>query len=213
MTSAAAHPVVSVIKWHLDETVISIRGKKHWFWRAVDQDGFVLEVLVQSRCNAKAGKRLIHKLLKSRGQVPRVMITDKLPSYDAARREIMPGVEYDSHKRLNNQAENSHQPFRRRERLMKRFKSKRHLQHLVSIHDPIANLVHIARHDITSSHHRELPAAAMNLWVQNRSRIRGRVDRRSAIGSSPLSYDALPAHAGDHGDQHRQPHHPKGAIM
>ncbi|TCM64550.1 putative transposase [Rhizobium sp. BK068] len=132
-------------KWHLDEAVVSIRGKKHWLWRAVDQDGFVLEVLVQSSRNAKAAKRLMRKLLKSQGRAPRVLITDKLRSYDAAKREIMPGVEHRSHKGLNNRAENSHQPVRRRERIMKRFKSRRHLQRLISIHDPIANLFHIPR--------------------------------------------------------------------
>src|SRR4029453_8392261 len=94
------------------------------------------------------------------------MITDKLRSYDTARREIMPGVEHVSHKGLNNRAENSHQPIRRRERIMKRFKSRRHLQRFVSIHDPIVNLFHIPRHDISSSHHRELRAAAMNLWTK-----------------------------------------------
>ena len=153
-------------KWHLDEVVISIRGKKHWLWRAVDQDGFVLEVLVQSRRDAKAAKRLMRKLLKGQGRSPRVMITDKLRSYGAAKQEIMPGVEHRSHTGLNNRAENSHQPIRRRERIMKRFKSKRHLQLFVSIHDPIANLFHIPRHDIPSSHHRELRTAAMNLWAK-----------------------------------------------
>ena len=87
-------------KWHLDEAVISIRGEKHCLWRAVDQDGFVLEVLVQSRRNAKAAKRLMRKLLKGEGSAPRVMVTDKLRSYDAAKREIMPGVEHRSHKGL-----------------------------------------------------------------------------------------------------------------
>lgn len=151
-------------KWHLDEVVVSIRGKKHWLWRAVDQDGFVLDVLVQSRRNAKAAKRLMRKLLKGQRAAPRVMITDKLRSYDAAKREIMPGVEHRSHKGLNNRAENSHQPIRRRERIMKRFKSARHLQRFASIHDPIANLFHIPRHDIPSDHHRELRAVAMQAW-------------------------------------------------
>lgn len=95
-------------KWYLDETVISIRGKKHRLWRAVDQDGFVLEVLVQSRRGAKAAKRLMRKLLKVQGRVPRVMVTDKLRSYGAAKREVMPGVEHRSHKGLKNRAENSH---------------------------------------------------------------------------------------------------------
>ncbi|OEC97107.1 IS6 family transposase [Rhizobium sp. YK2] len=153
-------------KWHLDEAAISIRGEKHWLWRAVDQDGFVLEVLVQSRRNAKAAKRLMRKLLKGQGRAPRVMVTDKLRSYDAARREIMPGVEHRSHKGLNNRAENSHQPVRQRERIMKRFKSRRQLQRFVSIQDPIANLFHIPRHDISAGHHRELRAVAMNMWAE-----------------------------------------------
>ncbi|MGO6937292.1 IS6 family transposase, partial [Rhizobium ruizarguesonis] len=129
-------------KWHLDECVVVINGKKQWLWRAVDQDGFVLDVLVQSRRNAKAAKRLMRKLLKAQGRTPRVMITDKLRSYDAARRDLVPGVEHRSHKGLNNRAKNLHQPTRRRERTMKRFKSARQLQRFVSIHDPIANLFH-----------------------------------------------------------------------
>ncbi|MET3758932.1 transposase-like protein [Rhizobium binae] len=122
--------------WLLDEAVVSIRGKKHWLWRAVDQDGFVLEVLVQSRRDAKAAMRLMRKLLKGQGRSPRVMITDKLGCYGAAKPEIMPGVEDRFHKGLNNRAENSHQPVRGRERIMKRFKSQRHLQRFVCIHDP-----------------------------------------------------------------------------
>ena len=153
-------------KWHLDEVVITIAGKKHWLWRAVDQDGFVLDVLVQNRRNTKAAKRLMRKLLKGQCRSPRVMITDKLRSYGAAKRDIMPGVEHRSHKGLNNRAENSHQPIRRRERIMKRFKSARQLQRFVSIHDPIANLFHIPSHDIPSSHHRELRAIAMEKWHQ-----------------------------------------------
>ncbi|ACM40105.1 transposase (plasmid) [Allorhizobium ampelinum S4] len=153
-------------KWHLDEAVVSIRGKKHWLWRAVDQDGFVLDVLVQSRRNAKAARHLMRQLLKGQGRAPRVMITDKLRSYGAAKWELTPGVEHRSHKGLSNRAENFHQPVRRRERIMKRFKSQRHLQRFVSIHDPIANLFHIPRNDITSGHHRELRAEAMSLWAK-----------------------------------------------
>jgi len=153
-------------KWHLDEVVITIAGNKHWLRGAVDQAGFVLDVLVQSRRNTKAAKHLMRKLLKGQGRSPRVMISDKLRSYGAAKREIMPGVEHRSHKGLNNRAENSHQPIRRRERIMKRFKSARHLQRFVSIHDPITNLFHIPRHDIPSPHHRELRAAALDTWRQ-----------------------------------------------
>src|SRR6201992_1841940 len=112
-------------KWHLDEVVITIAGKKHWLWRAVDQEGFVLDVLVQSRRDKKAAKRLLRKLLKKHLRAPRVLITDKLRSYGAAKREIMPGVEHRQHKGLNNRAENSHQPTRRRERSMTRVKAAR----------------------------------------------------------------------------------------
>jgi hypothetical protein len=101
--------------------VIIIAGKKHWLWHAVDQEGFVLDVLVQSRRDKKATKRLFRKLLKKPGRAPRLLITDKLKSYAAPKREIMPGVEHRQHKGLNNRVGNSHQPTRRRERIMKRF--------------------------------------------------------------------------------------------
>jgi putative transposase len=114
--------------------------------------GFVLDVLAQSRRDARAAKRLMRKLLKGQDSAPRVMITDKLRSYGAAKREIMPCVEHRTHKGLNNRAENSHQPVRRREKTMKRFKSPRQLQRFVSAHDPIANLLQIARHDVPSRH-------------------------------------------------------------
>ena len=141
-------------KWHLDEVVITMRGKKHWLWRAVDQNGFVLDVLVQSRRNTKAAKRLMRKLLKRHGSALRVMITDKLRSYGAAKREVMPGVEHRSPKRLNNRAE----------RAMKRFKSSGQLQRFLSIHDPIANLVQLPRHKMTSTDFREMRSLATQTW-------------------------------------------------
>lgn len=116
------------------------------------------------RRNTKAAKRLMLKLLKLQGAAPRVMITDKLRSYGAAKWEIMPGVEHRSHKGLNNRAENFHPPTRRRERIMKRFKSVRHLQHFVSIHDPIANLFHLPRHEMSSTGFREMRSLAMQAW-------------------------------------------------
>jgi putative transposase len=143
-----------------------LKYKKHWLWRAADQDGFVLDVLVQSRRNAKAAKHLMRKLLRGQGRTPRVMITDTLRSCDAAKRDIMPGLERRSHKGLNNRAENSRQPIRRRERIMKRFKSRRHLQRFVSVHDAIANLFNIPRHDISSRHHRVVRTAAMDQWAK-----------------------------------------------
>jgi putative transposase len=128
-------------KWHLDEVCLMIGGKKHWLWRAVDQDGVVLDVLVQSRRDKQAAKRLLRKLLKKQCRTPRVMITDKLASYSAAKAEVMPSVEHRRHKGLNNRAENSHQPTRRRERQMKRFKSPGSAQRFLSAHDGINNLV------------------------------------------------------------------------
>src|SRR4051794_13697126 len=138
-------------KWHLDEVVLKIAGKKHWLWRAVDQDGIVLDVLVQSRRDKGAAKRLLRKLLKRQCRTPRVMITDKLASYGAAKREIMPSVEHRQHKGLNNRAENSHQPTRRQERQMKRFKSARQAQGFLSAHDQINNLFHSRRDRVSTS--------------------------------------------------------------
>jgi putative transposase len=117
------HLLAAGDKWNLDEIVISIAGRKHWLWRAVDQHGVVLDILVESRHNANAAKRLLRKLLKKQGIAPRVMITDKLASYAAAKRAVMPSVEHRQHKGLNNRAEDSHQPTRQRERIMKRLKS------------------------------------------------------------------------------------------
>ncbi len=110
----------------------------------------VLDVLVQSRRDRRAAKRLLRKLLKRQCRAPRVMITDKLPSYGTAKREVMPEVEHRQHKGLNNRAENSHQPTRRRERQMKRFKSARQAQRFLSAHDQIANLFHLRRDHVTA---------------------------------------------------------------
>ena len=153
-------------KWHLDEVVVTIAGRKHYLWRAVDQDGFVLDVLVQSRRDAKAAKRLLRQLLKKQGRAPRVLITDKLKSYAAAKRSIMPGVEHRQHKGLNNRAENSHQPTRRRERQMKRFKSARQVQQFLSIYDPIANLFHLRRDHRPVAEYRTARAQAFAAWAE-----------------------------------------------
>jgi putative transposase len=125
-------------KWHLDEVAIKIAGVQHWLWRAVDQNGMVLDVLVQSRRDKCAAKRLLRK---RQCRAPRGMVTDKLGSYGAARWELMPGIEHRRHKALNNRAENSHQPTRRRERQMKRFESPRQALRFLSAHDQINNLV------------------------------------------------------------------------
>jgi putative transposase len=108
---------------HLDEVLIKINGRLRYLWRAVDQDGNVLDILVQNRRDKAAARRFFRRLLKKTGAVPRVVVTDKLRSYAAAHHEVMPSVEHRSHKDLNNRAENSHQPTRQRERAMKRFRS------------------------------------------------------------------------------------------
>ena len=95
-------------KWHLDEVFIRIQGVQHYLWRAADQDGIVLDILVQERRDAKAAKRFFKRLLKGLQYVPRVIVTDKLRSYGAAKRQILPNVEHRQSRYLNNRAENSH---------------------------------------------------------------------------------------------------------
>src|SRR3982750_130463 len=153
-------------KWHLAEVCLMIGGKKHWLWRAVDQDGVVLDVLVQSRRDKRAAKRLLRKLLTRQRRPPRVMVTDKLASYPAAKRELMPGVEHRRHKGLNNRAENSHQATRRRARQMKRFKSPRQAQRFLSAHDQINNLFHLHRDHLPAADYRAVRAQAFAIWAE-----------------------------------------------
>jgi putative transposase len=120
---------------------------------------------VRRRRNAKAAKRLLRKLLKKQGMAPRVMITDKLASYAAAKRVVMPGVEHRQHKGLNNRAENSHQPTRRRERIMKRFKSAGQAQRFLSAHDQVANLFRRPAKS-NASDHRLARARALQVWSE-----------------------------------------------
>src|SRR3982751_3237449 len=152
-------------KWHLDEVCLRIGGQKHWLWRAVDQDGVVLDVLVQKRRDKRAANRLLRKLLKKQCRVPRVMITDKLASYGAAKAEVMPSVEHRRHKGLNNRAENSHQPTRQRERQMKRFKSAGQAQRFLSAHDQINNLFPLGREHLPAIDYRAARTRAFELWA------------------------------------------------
>jgi putative transposase len=142
--------------WHLDEVVVTIAGQKHWLWRAVDQDGYVLDEILQERRDTKAAKRLLRRLLRKQGGPPRRMITDKLGSYAAAQRQIMPDVEHRSHKGLNNRAENSHLPFRRRERARQGFRSPRYLQRFVSVFSAVRNLF------VPPRSHRSAPATRLH---------------------------------------------------
>ena len=131
--------------WHLDEVAVRLNGRKCWLWRAVDQDGYVLDEIVQTRRNTKAAKRLLRRLLKQQGLAPKLMITDKLRSYGDAKRQAMPTVEHRSHKGLNNRAENSHLPFRKRERTRQGFQSIGSLQQFLSIFSAVRNLFVPAR--------------------------------------------------------------------
>jgi putative transposase len=108
-------------KWHLDEVLLTINGKRQYLWRAVDQHGNVLDILVTSRRDARSAKRFFRKLLTGLRYVPRVIVTDKLRSYGAAHREVLHSVEHRRSKYLNNRAENSHQPTRQREHAMMKF--------------------------------------------------------------------------------------------
>jgi putative transposase len=151
-------------KWFLDEVFVRIRGKLHYLWRAVDQHGNVLDVLVQSRRNTKAAKRFLRKLLKGLCYAPRVIMTDKLGSYGAAKHEILPSVEHRQSRYLNNHCEVSRQPTRRRERHMRRFKSARHAQQFLSIHTPIHNHFQRRRHCLSASEYRVARNRAFSSW-------------------------------------------------
>jgi putative transposase len=126
----------------------------------------VLDILVQSRRNKRAAKCLLRKLLKRQCRALRVLITDKLASYGAAKKEITPGVEHRQHKGLNNRAENSHQPTRRREQQMKRFKSAGQAQRFLSAHDQINNLFHLRRDHVTADQYRAARTRAFQTWTE-----------------------------------------------
>jgi len=136
-------------KWHTEEVFLTIKGKHHYLWRAVDQNGNVLDILVQRRRDKQAAKKFFRKLLKGLRYVPRVIITDKLKSYGAAKREILPGVEPRQHRYLNNRAENSHQPSRQREQRMQRFKSPGQAQRFLSAHGLIMQHFRPRRHRLS----------------------------------------------------------------
>jgi transposase-like protein len=125
--------------WHLDEMVVSIQGRRMYLWRAVDSEGEILDILVKPKRNKAAALKLIRKLLKKQGFAPSVLVTDKLPSYGAAKRELGLSAQYEQGLRKNNRAENSHQVVRRRERKMQGFKSPGFAQRFLSTHSAVCN--------------------------------------------------------------------------
>ena len=153
-------------KWHLDEMVIKIKGKQYYLWRAVDKNGQVIDILMQSRRNTAAATKFFRKLLKSQGFAPRVIITDKLKSYGAAKRQILKGVEHRQHKGINNRAENSHRPTRVRERRMGRFKSPGQAQRFLSAMEPIRGHFHPHQHKLTSNQYRERMSQQFESWQE-----------------------------------------------
>ncbi len=137
-------------KWRLDEVFVKINGERYYLWRAVDQYGNVLDILVQSRRDAKAAKRFLSKLMKKQCRTPRVLVTDKLRSYGVAHRDIIRSVEQRRSKYLNNRAENSHQPTRQRERAMKGFRSPGGPQQFLSVFSAISPHFRPRRHRLTA---------------------------------------------------------------
>jgi putative transposase len=150
--------------WHLDEGFLTINGERHDLWRAVDQDENVLDILVQSRRNKKAAKKFFRKRLKGLTYVPRVIITAKLNSYGAAKREILPGVGPRQRRYLNNRAENAHQPTRQRKRRMQGFKSPGHAQRFLSAYGPIAQHFRPRRHRLSAPAYRQVMTERFQRW-------------------------------------------------
>jgi putative transposase len=150
--------------WHLDEMVVSIQGRRMYLWRAVDSEGEVLALLVQSKRNTAAALRLMRKLLKKQGYVPDELVTDKLGSYGAARRELRLSCRHEQGLRKNNRAENSHQPVRRRERKQQRFKSPGSAQRFLSMHATVHNTFNLQRHLVSRRTLRTFRAEAMQAW-------------------------------------------------
>ena len=151
-------------RWHLDEMVINIRGRRHWLWRAVDDEGEVLDFLVQPRRCAKSARRLLRKLLKKQGFAPKRITTDKLPSYGAAIRTERLSAVHDQGLRANNRAENSHQPVRRRERKMQRFKSPGSAQRFLSIQAAVQNVFTVQRHLVPRAIFKQFRKSAFEVW-------------------------------------------------
>ena len=150
--------------WHLDELFIRIRGGRYYLWRAVDQDGDTLDILVQKRRNTGAATRFFRKCLKGLRYVPNRPVSDKLRSYQAAHRTTLPSVHHCTTQYANNRAEVSHQPTRQRERHMRRFKSLRHVQRFLSVHSPINNLFRVGRHLMQAAHYRLFRDQAFVTW-------------------------------------------------
>jgi putative transposase len=151
-------------KWQMAEVFLTIKGERHYRWRAVDQDGQGLDILVQRRRDKRAAKKFFRKLLNGLTYLPRVLITDKLKSYGAAKPEILPGVEHRQPRYLNNRVENSHQPTRQRERRRQRFKSPGHAQRFLSAYGLISPHFRLRRHRFAAPAYRQERRKRFQIW-------------------------------------------------
>ena len=159
-----------VLRRNREASVISGRTlrqdlrQQQYLWRAVDQDGDVIDILLQSRRDQRSAERLLRRLLRGQGKEPFRIVTDKLKSHAAASRTILPGITHDTQQYANNRGEISHQPTRMRERQMRRFKSSRQAQCFLSLQGVVGNLSFVARHLLRSTHHRLLRPLSFEVW-------------------------------------------------
>jgi transposase-like protein len=152
-------------RWHLDEMVIVVRGERTWLWRAVDDEGEVLDFLIQKRRNARVARKLMKKLLKKQGFAPRSIVTDKPRSYQRAFVDLGLSARHDRGLRANNRAENSHQPVRRRERTQQGFKSPGSAQRFLSVHAATYNTFNCQRHLLSRPGYKVLRSNAFEVWA------------------------------------------------
>ncbi|MEZ5573810.1 MAG: IS6 family transposase [Halioglobus sp.] len=150
--------------FYIDEVFVKINGKQHYLWRAVDQDGEVVDVYLQARRDGAAAKRFFRRLLRAHCGEPRKIVTDKLRSYGVAHRELIPEAIHSTQEYENNRAEQSHEATRVRERGMRRFKSIRQAQRFVTAHAAVSNLFNLGRHLVRAEHYRDLRISAFDEW-------------------------------------------------
>ncbi len=150
--------------FYIDEVFVRINGKQHYLWRAVDQDGEVVDVYLQAKRNGAAAKRFFKRLLRNHGSEPRKIVTDKLHSYGVAHQELMPEVIHSTQQYENNRAEQSHEATRVRERGMTKFKSVGQAQRFLGVHAAVSNLFNLGRHLVKTQHYRDLRMSAFEEW-------------------------------------------------
>ena len=150
--------------FYIDEVFVKINGKQYYLWRAVDQDGEVVDVYLQAKRDGAAAKRFFKRLLRNNGSEPRKIVTDKLRSYGVAHRELIPETIHSTKQYENNRAEQSHEAIRVRERGMRRFKSVRQAQRFLGVHAAVSNLFNLDRHLVRAENYRDLRVSAFSEW-------------------------------------------------